>query len=73
MTNALLMITAQFLFYLFVEKYLKETFVFERNICDIIYVQPNIHSFYNRIERVQDIKAALAITSGIKGTYQLKI
>ena len=73
MINVLLMITAQFLLYIFVEKYLKETSVFERNICDIIYVQPNIYSFYNRIERVQYIKSAFAITSGIKGTYQLKI
>ena len=39
---------------------------------DIIYDQPNNESFCNLIERVQ-YNSALAITSAIKGTSQLKI
>ena len=39
---------------------------------DIIYNQPNNESFCNLIERVQ-YNSALAITSAIKGTSQLKI
>ena len=39
---------------------------------DIIYDQPNNDSFCDMIERVQ-YNAALAITSAIKGTSQLKL
>ena len=39
---------------------------------DIIYYQPNNDSFSDMIEKVQN-NAALAITSAIKGTSQLKL
>ena len=40
--------------------------------CDIVYDQPNNHSFSNKIEVVQ-YNDAFAITNANKGTFKAKI